>query len=64
MFVLMGSFAFIAGIGDRLYKAAYKMVGDMRGYGLQQYWAVLVSPPSAVLLPLWQLLWEELYYLK
>lgn len=31
MFVLMGSFAFIAGIGDRLYKAAYKMVGDLRG---------------------------------
>ena len=31
MFVLMGSFAFIAGIGDRLYQAAYKMVGDMRG---------------------------------
>jgi|LSQX01.1.fsa_nt_gb tripartite ATP-independent transporter DctM subunit len=31
MFVLMGSFAFIAGIGDRLYQAAYKLVGDMRG---------------------------------
>ena len=31
MFVLMGSFAFISGIGDRLYQAAYKMVGDMRG---------------------------------
>ena len=31
MFVLMGSFAFIAGIGDRLYQAAYKLVGDIRG---------------------------------
>lgn len=31
MFVLMGSFAFISGIGDRLYKAAYSLVGDMRG---------------------------------
>ena len=31
MFVLMGSFAFIAGIGDRLYQAAYKLVGDFRG---------------------------------
>jgi len=31
MFVLMGSFAFIAGIGERLYKAAYGLVGDMHG---------------------------------
>ena len=31
MFVLMGSFAFIAGIGERLYKAAYALVGDMHG---------------------------------
>jgi tripartite ATP-independent transporter DctM subunit len=31
MFVLMGSFAFVAGIGERLYKAAYGLVGDMRG---------------------------------
>ncbi|MDO9534678.1 MAG: TRAP transporter large permease [Bacillota bacterium] len=31
MFVLMGSFAFVSGIGDRLYKAAYSLVGDMRG---------------------------------
>jgi len=31
MFVLMGSFAFIAGIGERLYKAAYALVGDLRG---------------------------------
>lgn len=31
MFVLMGSFAFLAGIGDRLYKGAYKLVGDIKG---------------------------------
>jgi len=31
MFVLMGSFAFIAGIGERLYDSAYKVVGDLRG---------------------------------
>lgn len=31
MFVLMGSFAFAAGIGERLYKAAYGLVGDKKG---------------------------------
>jgi tripartite ATP-independent transporter DctM subunit len=31
MFVLMGSFAFVSGIGQRLYKAAYGMVGDRPG---------------------------------
>ncbi|MCL6559622.1 MAG: TRAP transporter large permease [Firmicutes bacterium] len=31
MFVLMGSFAFVAGIGQRLYKAAYGLVGDRTG---------------------------------
>ena len=31
MFVLMGSFAFAAGIGQRLYKAAYVLVGDRPG---------------------------------
>jgi len=31
MFVLMGSFAFIAGIGERLYEGAYKIVGDLKG---------------------------------
>lgn len=31
MFVLMGSFAFAAGIGQRLYKAAYGLVGDRPG---------------------------------
>ncbi len=31
MFVLMGSFAFAAGIGQRLYQAAYVLVGDRRG---------------------------------
>lgn len=31
MFVLMGSFAFVAGIGERLYRAAYGLVGDRKG---------------------------------
>ncbi|MFA7466982.1 MAG: TRAP transporter large permease [Desulfotomaculaceae bacterium] len=31
MFVLMGSFAFAAGIGQRLYQAAYVLVGDRPG---------------------------------
>ncbi|MEW6424838.1 MAG: TRAP transporter large permease [Bacillota bacterium] len=31
MFVLMGSFAFVAGIGERLYEAAYGLVGDRKG---------------------------------
>lgn len=31
MFVLMGSFAFAAGIGQRLYQSAYSLVGHFRG---------------------------------
>jgi len=31
MFILMGSFAFAAGIGKRLYDAAYKILGTLRG---------------------------------
>jgi len=31
MFILMGSFAFAAGIGKRLYEAAYKILGTLRG---------------------------------
>jgi C4-dicarboxylate transporter DctM subunit len=31
MFILMGSFAFAAGIGKRLYEAAYKILGTLHG---------------------------------
>ena len=31
MFVMMGSFAFIAGIGERLYVSAHKIVGGIKG---------------------------------
>lgn len=31
MFVLMGSFAFVSGIGERLYRAAYALIGYIRG---------------------------------
>lgn len=31
LFVLMGSFAFAGGLGERLYRAAYGLVGDLRG---------------------------------
>ena len=31
LFVLMGTFAFVAGIGERLFNSAHKIVGDLRG---------------------------------
>src|SRR4030067_3838268 len=31
MFILMGSFAFASGIGNRLYDAAYTILGNLRG---------------------------------
>lgn len=31
MFVLMGAFAFVSGIGERLYRAAYALIGHIRG---------------------------------
>src|SRR4030065_1798070 len=31
MFILMGSFAFASGIGKRLFDAAYKVLGNLRG---------------------------------